>query len=569
MSKEEYNIDSILSEVKKRREETEAAEQKAEAINETAEPAETAQEAEGAESAESDGEPSEKTEVLTDAAQEAEAAESAESDGEPSEKTEVLTETAQEAEAAEPAESDSEQSENMVNIMEIAEDDGEAEPEESDGAEPETEEPKGKKERSKTGKIITTVIIILLALIAVAGAIFAVKATDWLKTLEENNDVSDVTQAEWQGMKKLVENFAPIQETEASELSSLEDMVRTWYYNGSPCSSSHVLNVMLIGEDTRGKEILEDETRADAAIIASINTDTKEIVLTSILRDSWSYWETKPGDESTGQFGKLNGALSTGNLGVYINTVERLYKIKIDNYAIVNFTSFETIIDTLYKNGIELELTDAEINEINNHQSRYGHVTIEKTFEGTKGKMRLNGQQALAYCRIRHIDTDNARADRQKTTLMKIYEDFRDASTAKKMKLIDKLVPYLKTGFKTNEIIKIATYGMSHGWTGYDIHSFNYPTVNVTGGIYGSDFLRQWIWRADFPADAYDMQKRIYGKSSITLAKLRVDTKRVNQKGFYQDGARATDYYYTNSAYGEATTCVPYDEEEDEEETTE
>ncbi len=535
MSKD-YNIDDILSEVKKRREENEAE------IKERADiPDETAEEEAPA----------------ADIQEVPEAGELYEE--EPKEDNVFVDENGEELKTGEDGE--------MINLLELADEEEAEEPVQPADIAEEAHKAAENKEKSKTSKILTAVIIVLVALILVAGGLFALRAADWLKILDKNNDdISGVSQSEWQGMKTLVENFDPIIETEATELSSMEDMVRTWYYNGSPCSSSHVLNVLLVGEDTRGKEILEDDTRADAAIIASINIDTKEIVLTSILRDSWSYWETVPGDESTGKFGKLNGAMSTGNLNVYINSVERLYKIDIDNYAIVNFTSFEKIIDKLYKNGIELELTDAEIYEINNHQKRYGGVTIEKTFEGSRGKMRLNGKQALAYCRIRHIDTDNARADRQKTTLMTIFNDFKDAPMTKQLQLIDKLVPYVKTGFSSNEIVKIATYGFSHGWTKFKVSSFNYPTVNVTGGIYGSEFFQQWIWRADFPADAYDMQTRIYGKSSITLAHVRVDTKHVNRTGFYQDGARPTDYYYTNSAYGEPTTLAKSDGDEEEEE---
>ena len=57
-----------------------------------------------------------------------------------------------------------------------------------------------------------------------------------------------------------------------------------------PVSSTHVLNILLIGEDTRDEKIT-DTSRADSAIIASINVDTKEIHLTSVLRDLYVYFE--------------------------------------------------------------------------------------------------------------------------------------------------------------------------------------------------------------------------------------------------------------------------------------
>lgn len=81
-----------------------------------------------------------------------------------------------------------------------------------------------------------------------------------------------------------------------------------------------------------------------------------------------------------------------------------------------------------------ITITDREINEINNHPKRYGNVYIEKSYEGTEGKQKLNGKQALAYCRIRKIDTDNARADRQKTVLLQVFKKMKGSSTTELLK---------------------------------------------------------------------------------------------------------------------------------------
>ena len=59
------------------------------------------------------------------------------------------------------------------------------------------------------------------------------------------------------------------------------------------------------------------------------------------------------------------------------------------------------------------------------------------------------------------------------------------------------------------------------------------------------------------------LQKRIYGKSCITLAHERVDTKTVRQAGFFADGARATDATYTNEGYGEESTLPPTTDEDE------
>lgn len=328
------------------------------------------------------------------------------------------------------------------------------------------------------------------------------------------------------------------------------------------------MNVLLVGEDTRGDEILDEGTRADSAIIVSVNIDTKQIHMTSVLRDTWAYWETKEGDESTGQFGKINGAMSTGDINTYISCIEHLYKITIDDYVIVNFSSFEDIVDSL--GGVTLELTSREINEINNHQKRYGNVTIEKTFEGNSGKIKLDGKQALAYCRIRKIDSDNMRADRQKTCLMEIFNQTKDASNTKLLKVATSLIPYVKTGFSKSEILQIGKYAFSQGWLGYDFKTKNVPEsrINLKGAGGNFKFAGAWIWKCDYPQDAYNLQMWIYGKSNITLAKNRVDFIKCAETGFYKQGASAvsSSAVITNNHYGEVTTLPAEEKDKDKEE---
>lgn len=421
---------------------------------------------------------------------------------------------------------------------------------------------KPKMDKKKRKKIIISVISVLLVLIVAAGVVAYVWANNALNRVVDKESKA-TTESQWAGMDTLIENFDAINETEATELSSLQDMIKNWYYNGSPASSSHVLNIMLIGEDTRGSEILDDGTRADAAIIASVNIDTKQITLTSILRDTYTYWETKEGDTSTGQFGKINGAMSTGDINAYINCVERMYKIAIDNYVIVNFDSFEEIVDAL--GGVTLELTSAEIREINNHQKRYGNVTIEQSFDGNKGEMKLTGKQALAYCRIRKLDSDNMRADRQKTCLVEIFHEAKNASKTKLLKLVNAMIPYVNTNCSKKQIVQIAKYAFSQGWLDFDIQMTTVPEARINEKGAGGIFYGAWCWKSDFPQDAYNLQTKLYGKSSITLARLRVDVLNCAEKGFKSEGAAAVSATITNNNYGEVTTLPPTTEDKKEE----
>lgn len=368
--------------------------------------------------------------------------------------------------------------------------------------------------QTKKGKIVRNVIIAVLVVAVGLGS-----AGGWYlwNTLGNvTNDAEDYKKEEtYHGMDLLDENFPTIQEDGAADIYGYKDMLKKWYKNGDPVSSTHVINVLLIGEDTRTEEISEN-SRADASMIVSVNVDTGKITVTSVLRDLYCYYEIN-GKE---YYAKINSPSMYGSMKDYIKTVEQYYKIQIDNYVIVNFATFPKIIDKL--GGVTIDITQAEINEIANHQKRYNYTSMSGV---TAGKSKLNGEQALAYCRIRYIDSDNKRADRQKTVMLKLFEKARKASTSEAVSTITTLMKYVKTGYSKSELISIAKYALSEGWLDYEIETFTVPTKENSQSDkahYGA-----WVWKTDFPEDAYNLQMKIYGKSNIELAENRVDFKNI------------------------------------------
>lgn len=379
--------------------------------------------------------------------------------------------------------------------------------------------------KTKKGKISIGIIVTLVVLILVGG-VFTVCYVNGLlgKFTDDGDDYKKDTS--YHGMDFLKENFPEINEPSAADATTYKEYLKNWYQNGDPVSSTHVKNILLIGEDTR-EENISDTSRADSAIIASVNIDTGKITLTSVLRDLYVYFEA----DGEGHYDKINGAASRGGMKEYIRTVERYYKIQIDNYAVVNFASFPKIIDSL--GGVTITMTDREINEINNHPKRYGNVYIEKSYEGTEGKQKLDGKQALAYCRIRKIDTDNARADRQKTVLLQVFKKMKGSSTTEMLKVVNDLVGYVYTGYSKKELVSLATYALSNGWMNYETQTYSVPTPeHAKGGLFligptqvapCSPGRGIWLWKSDIPQDAYDLQMKIYGKSNIKLAEDRCD----------------------------------------------
>ena len=137
-----------------------------------------------------------------------------------------------------------------------------------------------------------------------------------------------------------------------------------------------VFTMYISGIDNRGGLIAK--SRSDVNILATVNVDTRQVLLISTPRD---YYVPLP--ISNGQCDKLTHAGIYG-VDVSIGTLEMLYGIDIDYYFRVNFSGFEKIIDAL------------------------GGVTVNSdySFSGgayyfQKGENHLNGSQALAFARER------------------------------------------------------------------------------------------------------------------------------------------------------------------------
>ena len=534
MEKESYSIDDILSEVKRRRE----SENREQANTEAQVSAQTFKQAEPEKNIEAEPklkddikvqQPEVKVSVAEEEPTKTEVFIEKEENTAKSDTADIVIPTIEEEKNGFTDTDEVEENESVASINQV-----QAEPQENNDmvdlfslaggevilpqkAEEPKKEEKVKFSKTKKGKAIISIIVVLLVMIVAAGVFAIFYANNMLnKVTDDNKGGTDYEMGTYyNGMDFLKEDFPTIEEASAGDVYSYKEYLKQWYQNGDPVSSTHVLNILLIGEDTRDEKIT-DTSRADSAIIASINVDTKEIHLTSVLRDLYVYFEV----DGKGQYGKINAAASMGGMKCYINTIERYYKIAINNYAVVNFNSFPKIIDAL--GGVPIKITSAEINEINNHPRVYGNVTIKQTFDGTEGTMKLNGKQALAYCRIRHIDSDGARANRQKTVLNALLNKVKKSGTVDTVKTVNQLAGYVYTGYNKKELISIGNTALRDGWLDYEMKTKNVPAVeNCKGGSRFSVAPGNWIWLADIPKDAYELQMEIYGKSNIKLSENR------------------------------------------------
>jgi len=167
-----------------------------------------------------------------------------------------------------------------------------------------------------------------------------------------------------------------------------------------------ITNILLIGSDTRVTDT--SGSRSDTTILLSVDTKSKQLKLASFLRDSYI-------EIPESGFNKLNAAFSQGGSQLLMDTLEYNFKVDIDYYVAIDFEAFKDVVDRL--GGIDVEITDNEARYINSHD----HMTsVEReAFPNaiSGGMNHFTGAQALWYCRIRYLDSDFNRTERQRKTL--------------------------------------------------------------------------------------------------------------------------------------------------------
>ena len=304
-----------------------------------------------------------------------------------------------------------------------------------------------------------------------------------------------------------------------------KDALKEWYFAGSDSimSSKNVINVLLIGADSRKGT---NTGNTDVMMLVSINKKSKEIKLVSFFRDSYLYIEDENG---SGHYGKLNSAFSMGGPEVLMKTIEKNYKINIDNFIMVNFESFKDLIDAM--GGVTVDVQKYEADYV---KKRFKLDSVPYGEDVT-----LDGRQALGFCRSRNCDADGdvSRTRRQRQVISAIIDKVQKAKFSELNKYVDTLLPYLYTGYSKSEILTLGMKAYTGKWMNFERTQLQMPPEKArTSGYAGS----AWIWVVDYQLSAQLLQTEIYGKSNITLADSRrtlIDIYRgVNSSGSYSSG---------------------------------
>lgn len=218
-----------------------------------------------------------------------------------------------------------------------------------------------------------------------------------------------------------------------------------------------ITNILIIGCDSK-KMGAFNNARSDVNMILTIDEVNNEIKLTSFARDIMVYYDHLTGaDGNQGGYNKLNASLQYFDHpdGV-IKTIEENFSIGIDYYMLTDYWGVEKLINAL--GGVRVYLTDKETHALNDvlaaYNRTYDHPIDEGFVSHGAGARFLSGRQAVCFMRIRKIDSDFGRIDRQHEVLEALKLRLSNMDIMDVISIIDKLPDMIFTDMSQEEIIK-------------------------------------------------------------------------------------------------------------------
>ncbi|MDA2383802.1 LCP family protein [Bacillus cereus] len=214
------------------------------------------------------------------------------------------------------------------------------------------------------------------------------------------------------------------------------------------------VSVLIMGvdeSDVRGKEYGE-AIRTDALLLATFNKDSKTVKLLSIPRDTYTYIPVEKKKDKITHAHAFGSAKNGKNGGpqASIDAVEKLMNVPVDYFVKFNFKSFIKIVDDL--GGVEVDVPVEFTEQDSNDNAEAIHLE--------KGVQKLNGEEALALARTRHIDSDAMRGQRQQLVIEAILKKLTSVGSVTKVgNIIDDINGQFVTNLTFDDMLSFYKYG--------------------------------------------------------------------------------------------------------------
>lgn len=179
-------------------------------------------------------------------------------------------------------------------------------------------------------------------------------------------------------------------------------------------------------------------------MLLTINKKTRSFHLTSLMRAIYVSIPNDPDPAYAKHFSAnymLNAAHTWGGPRLLMKTVQRNFRVDVSRYMATDFGGFKEAIDIV--GGVRIDLTAAEAKYLNAH----GHGPFQA------GSQLLYGNAALDYSRIRKIDSDFKRTERQRNVVTALFKKMTAGNPAQLTETAKALMPCITTNLTDGEIM--------------------------------------------------------------------------------------------------------------------
>ncbi len=281
--------------------------------------------------------------------------------------------------------------------------------------------------------------------------------------------------------------------------------------------------IYIFGVDSRGSNVGKD-TNADVNMICDINHDTGEIRLVSVFRDSYL------NIDDNGSYNKINRAYFDGGPSNAAKMLNKNLDLNISDFVTFSWKAVADGINLL--GGVDMEISRAEFAYINSFITETVNATgVYSQHLKQPGMNHLDGVQAVAYGRLRLMDTDFARTERQRKVIQAAFEKAKkaDLNTLNQLTLV--LFPQVATSVDMQDIISLlGDVGKYYiGETG----GFPFARGDANMGKKGACVIPQTL-----EGNVKELHQFLYGEDNYTPSDtvIKISAKIASDTGMHNQG---------------------------------
>lgn len=241
---------------------------------------------------------------------------------------------------------------------------------------------------------------------------------------------------------------------------------------------------------------LDEDNNADAIVIVSVDEKTKKVRFVNILPDLYVPLAEQIDGVDYGS--SLRKIYAYGGAPLLRDTVEDTLKVSIDNYFVLSFTAFETVVNHL--GGADITITEESLS----YWLATNKYDPQTRFGGT-GRFTLSGEEALIYSRMSEPDDSFARARRQHELLSKLCARLTEYGTLDHVSVLYNALSYVTTDCSPGKMLSLC--GSMKKYGEYEVKAVTVPI----DGTYTEGFVSgNYLLASNITVNANDIQLFLY-----------------------------------------------------------